>query len=156
MWHADTASVECFISVPKIQRRVVYSRRSNNNSGALTTIFLKSGWAAFSGNRDRKGDPLARRVLASMRALQTVVVIPMASKDCFGFQSQMRPTRFRFNTASPAFSALTVLLPSPAAFALSAALSSQLSSNHVHTKSAAVVSCCFELPLHDFLHNICG
>ena len=39
-----------------------------------------------------------------------LVVIPMAAKDCFGFMSHMRPTALRLRTASPALSALTVLL----------------------------------------------
>ena len=46
---------------------------------ALAEI-LKSGWAAFSGNRDGKEDPFGAHPAPSS-ALQAVVVIPMAVKE---------------------------------------------------------------------------
>jgi tetratricopeptide (TPR) repeat protein len=56
--------------------------------------FLKWGWAALSRNRAGKGGSFDARPAPSS-GVQALVVIPMATKDCFGFMSQMRPTRLR-------------------------------------------------------------
>jgi hypothetical protein len=60
---------------------------------------------------EAEGDPFgAPRPVLVTCVLQARVVIPMATKDCFGFMSHMQPTRLHLSTASPALSALTVLL----------------------------------------------
>jgi len=45
-------------------------------------LFLKSGWATFSGNRSRKGDPFGRGLWSCSCAVcfHAVAVIPVAAK----------------------------------------------------------------------------
>ena len=61
-------------------RLAAHSARQNQTTTRALPAFLKSGWAALSGNRGQKGRLTRRASRAVVCVLHAVVVIPTASK----------------------------------------------------------------------------
>ena len=60
MWHADTASVECFISVPKIAEAHYLLAKVKRTTRRFRLIFEVGVWTAFSRKSRLKRRPIRR------------------------------------------------------------------------------------------------